>query len=67
MSHNDQVEIDVEIRYETEHALLVFDGKTEAWIPKSQVSDECVESKNGKDVITSIFIPEWLATKKGLV
>lgn len=56
------IEIDVEVRAETERALLVFDGSTEAWVPKSQIVDSCEE----KGVITSIFVYEWLATMKGL-
>ena len=56
------IEIDVVVRAETDRALLVFDGSTEAWIPKSQVVDQCEE----KGQITSIFISEWLATQKGL-
>lgn len=59
---SNDIEIACEIRAESAKAYLVYDGKTEVWIPKSQVSDDCEE--NGK--ITSIFIPEWLATEKGL-
>lgn len=58
------IEIEVEIRAETPKALLVFDGKTEVWIPKSQIRDQC---ENEMGTITSIFISEWLATEKGLV
>lgn len=57
------VEIEVEVRATTDKALQVFNGKTTAWVPKSQISDECEEG--GK--ITSIFIPQWLAEEKGLV
>lgn len=57
------VEIEVEVRAETEKALLVFDGRTEVWVPKSQILDQCEE--NGK--ITSIFLTEWLAVEKGLL
>lgn len=57
------IEIAVEVRVETPKALLVFDGKTEVWIPKSQIHDQCEE----KGQITSIFITEWLATQKGLI
>lgn len=57
------VEIEVEVRVETDKALLVFDGKTECWIPKSQIKDQCEE----KGQITSIFISEWLAGEKGLI
>ena len=57
------IEIAVEVRAETAKALLIFDGKTEVWIPKSQIKDQCEE----KGVITSIFITEWLANEKGLI
>ena len=58
------VELEVEIRAETPKALLVFDGRTEVWVPKSQIRDQC---ENDLGTITSIFISEWLATEKGLV
>jgi hypothetical protein len=57
------IEIAVEVRMETEKALKIFDGKTECWIPKSQIKDQCEE----KGQITSIFITEWLASEKGLI
>lgn len=57
------IEIEVEVHAETDKALLICDGKTECWIPKSQINDQCEE--DGK--ITSIFISEWLATQKGLL
>lgn len=62
MSSPKDIEIEVEVRVETDKALLIYDGKTECWIPKSQINDQCEE--NGK--ITSIFISEWLAGEKGL-
>ena len=57
------IEIAVEVRVETDKALLVFDGVNEAWIPKSQIKDQCEE----KGQITSIFISEWLAGETGLI
>lgn len=57
------VEIDVVVRSETTLALKVSDGTREVWIPKSKISDQSED----KGRITSIFIPEWLATEKGLV
>jgi hypothetical protein len=57
------VEVDVEVRRETEKAYLVFCVDKEHWIPKSQISDTVEE--NGK--ITAVFIPEWLANEKGLI
>ncbi len=58
----EDIEITCDVLRETEQAYLVHDGNVEAWIPKSQVSDE---SENLGE-ITSIFIPEWLAEKAGL-
>lgn len=57
------VEIECEIRMTTALAIKIFDGKREAWIPKSQIDDEVEE----KGVITAIFIPEYLALEKGLI
>ncbi len=61
------IEIAVEVRAETPKALLIFDGKTEVWIPKSQIKDQCEEKGLFGTKITSIFITEWLATEKGLI
>jgi len=64
------VEISIEVRATTRwpngsrKSILAFDGKTEEWIPWSQVNDHC-EEKDG--TITSIFISEWLAEKKGFI
>lgn len=62
--NNNEIEIAVEVRGETEKALRVYDGKREVWIPKSQISDQ---SEDAKGKIESIFIPEWLALEKGLI
>lgn len=56
-----EVEIDVDVKHETDKAYLVSDGDKEAWIPKSAVSDYCEE--DGR--ITSIIISERLAIEKG--
>ena len=58
-----KIEIEVEVVARTKAALLVSDGKTECWIPRSQISDYTGE----EDSPESIFISEWLAEKKGLV
>ena len=58
-----QVEIEVKVLSATEKALLVFDGKRQAWIPRSQITDHCCEQGQ----ITSIFISEWLAGEKGFI
>lgn len=55
---SDIVDIDAELRKETEKAFLIFDGKKAAWVPKSLVED------NGDGTFT---MPEWLALDKGLI
>ena len=57
-----QVEIPCKVLHETTLALYINDGKISAWVPRSQITDECEEQ--GK--ITSIFLPDWLAVAKGL-
>lgn len=61
---NREVEISGEVRRETTKAYLWWDGKVEAWVPKSQISD-LTEERDGS--ISSIFIPEWLALEKGFL
>jgi len=64
---SNDVEIAVEVRAETDKAILVFDGAREVWIPKSQIKDQCEEDGLFGKKITSIFISEWLAGEKGLI
>ena len=59
------VDIDAEIRNETEHAYLITDGKinkggseVRVWVPKS------LTENNGDGTFT---MPEWLAIEKELV
>jgi hypothetical protein len=52
------VDIDAEIKAETEKGLLLFDGNVTEWVPKSQVED------NGDGTFT---MPEWLAKDKGFI
>lgn len=58
-----EIEVAVEVRARTDKALKVFDGKTECWIPRSQISDYVGD----EDSPESIFIPEWLAFEKGFI
>jgi hypothetical protein len=51
-------DVTAEVRGETEKAWRLFDGKTTAWVPKSQVED------NNDGTFT---MPMWLATDKGFV
>ncbi len=52
------IDIAGEARAETEKAFHLYDGKTTAWVPKSQVED------NGDGTFT---LPEWLALKSGFI
>jgi|GEM_PF-1482220 len=55
---SNDVEIAVEVRAETDKALLVFDGAREVWIPKSQIRDQCEEDGLlGKKINREIRIP----------
>lgn len=60
---NEFVEIAVDVRVKTDRAWLCFDGKTEAWVPLSQIDDYCEE----KGRITSVFISQWIAHQKGFL
>lgn len=57
-----EIEIAVTVKRETEKALLIDDGTREVWIPKSMITDQTGDGL----LITSIFLPEWFATEKGL-
>jgi hypothetical protein len=61
------IEIACEVRRETDKAWLIFDGIKEVWIARSQISDQVEEAGLFGRKVTSIFIPVWLATEKGLV
>ena len=64
MSRPDEfVEIAVEVRVKTAKAWLCFDGKTEAWIPLSQIDDYC----ENKGKVTTIFVAQWIAHEKGFI
>lgn len=54
-------DIEGEILAETEKAVLLFDGKTQAWLPKSQVE---IERMRGKSVL--VTMSSDLAIDKGL-
>jgi|Cruoilmetagenom7_1024161.scaffolds.fasta_scaffold37309_3 hypothetical protein len=62
-----QVWIAVEIKHETEAAILVDHGMGEdTWVPKSQILDYSEDSYCIGDAI-EIELPEWLANEKGMI
>jgi len=52
------VDIEAEIRSETQNAWLLHDGTKTEWVPKSQVEN------NGDGTFT---MPTWLGIEKGFV
>ena len=60
------VEVEAEIKRQTEKAYLVdHGGDEEVWLPKSQVSHRAPDSD--KSSLRVFVVPEWLAIEKGLV
>lgn len=60
-----EIEIAVTVMARTDKALLVDDGCREVWVPRSMITDHSPDTDNDL-AITSIFLPEWFATKVGL-
>lgn len=56
--HHNLVDIAVQVKHETEKAILVNDGTEDIWLPKSQ----CEMNPDG-----TVTMPEWLAHEKGLI
>jgi len=55
----------VEVRKETEKAVLVHDADVTTWIPKSQIIDADIDFEIGK--LVEIELPAWLAEEKGFI
>jgi len=58
VSKRELFDLTAEVRGETDKAWRLHDGKTTAWVPKSQVED------NHDGTFT---MPEWLALDKGFI
>jgi len=64
---NDPFPVDVRVLAATGVALLVTDGRTEAWIPKSQIrSGSSIGASSERGEEGTLVIPEWLAAARGL-
>lgn len=62
-----EVEIECKVVGSTENALRIdYGGKEPVWIPRSQITDYSPDTDDDS-AIESIFLPEWLATEKGLL
>ncbi len=67
MSTNTE-KINVTLMGRTDLAILVSDGKRQAWVPLSQVDEEIEEPAGPMGIITTtaIVVQDWVATEKGL-
>ncbi len=66
MADNLFVEVEAEIKRQTEKAYLIdHGGDEEVWLPKSQVSHSAPDSERSN--LRVFLVPEWLAIDKGLV
>lgn len=62
------VKIKVTLLGRTDLAILVSDGKRQAWVPLSQVDEEIKEPAGPMHIetTTAIVVKDWVATEKGL-
>lgn len=60
------VKINVKVVERTDLALLVSDGRKEAWLPLSQIGEVIEEPGLFGIEVAAIVVPTWLATDKGL-
>ena len=65
---NSVVKIKVTLMGRTDLAILVSDGKRQAWVPLSQVEEEIEEPTGQMGIVTTtaIVVQDWVATEKGL-
>ena len=64
------VEISVELKHETDKAILICTGKgddDELWIPRSLLKDGEYLQKNPKFPVITCEVQEWFAHKEGLI
>lgn len=59
------VYVTADIRNVTDRAVLIFDGKREVWVPRSQIEDP--EEFHRGEVGVEILMTEWIAREKGLI
>ncbi len=60
------IKIHVKVVERTDLALLVSDGRKEAWVPLSQIEEVIEEPGTFGPEVTAIVVPTWLASAKGL-
>jgi len=62
------VKIKVTVVNRTDLAILVNDGRREAWVPLSQVVEEIDEPTGPMNIVgtVAIVVQDWVAEEKGL-
>jgi hypothetical protein len=60
------IKIAVKVMERTGLALLVNDGRKDAWVPLSQIIEVIEEDAWSGPEVRAIVIPKWLADAKGL-
>jgi hypothetical protein len=60
MENENTVRVDCTVKRETDRAILIDNGDQETWLPKSRV-----EIDRTGDGTAIVFLPEWLAKKRG--
>ena len=61
--NSDLIDIEVDLKHETDKAYLVSDGDREVWVPKSQ----CEFEMSDTPPYGTLTLPEWLAEDKELI
>ena len=67
ISNTETVKVDVKVKAVTDDALLLDNGLTETWFPKSQVLDDRVHTLERNEQAPDLRLAYWLAKKKGLI
>lgn len=64
----EHIKINVTEIYRTDQAILVNDGKRQAWVPLSQIQEEIQKPKGPLNLLTTtaIIVADWVAKEKGL-
>lgn len=61
------IDVECELRGETDKAWRIYDGKTTDWVPKSQVELSKAETATPKQNDYVATMPIWLAQDKGFI
>jgi hypothetical protein len=68
VSASEYIELEVlEIKAETEKALLFQLEDSQVWVPKSQIPKDDVEQYVVGDLDLTVLVSEWFASKEGLI